>query len=159
MAYFKTYLSLIRTIITCGWLGDFNLLRRRALKPMHPFSKFLYKCYVEKHQSYVPLYCDLADDVYFPHFTGIHIAGDVKVGRGCTIYQNVTLGSNYIQGTKRAGAPAIGDNVLLGAGVRIVGGVKVGNNVKVGAGCVVVDDVPEGATVVMEKPRVITSKK
>lgn len=134
------------------------MLRKRAKLPHHPLSRFLYKCYVEKHQCYIPLYCEIADDVFFPHLTGIHIAGAVKVGKGCTIYQNVTLGSNYIPGTKHVGAPAIGDNVLLGAGVRIVGGVKIGNDVKVGAGCVVVDDVPDGATVVMEKPRVIIRK-
>ena len=122
MAHLKTYISLIKTIVTMGWLGDFNLLRRRALLSNHPLSKFLYKCYVEKHQSYIPLYCNINDDVYFPHLTGIHIAGTVTIGKGCTIYQHVTLGSNFLQGTKKRGAPQIGNNVLIGAGVRIVGG-------------------------------------
>lgn len=54
--------------------------------------------------------------------------------------------------------PVIGDNVMIGAGAKIIGGVKIGNNVKIGAGCIVPIDVPDNATVVMEKPRIILQK-
>lgn len=49
----------------------------------------------------------------------------------------------------------IGDNVLIGANVYIAPGVKIGNNVKIGANALVVEDIPDNATVVMPKPRVI----
>lgn len=111
---------MLKTLITFGWLGDFGKLRNAAKK--NKLAKCLYRLYVEKHQSYIPLYADLSDDIWFPHLTGIHIAGATHIGSGCTIYQHVTLGSNYLEGTKHPGAPTIGNNVLIGAGVRIVGG-------------------------------------
>lgn len=52
-------------------------------------------------------------------------------------------------------APSIGDNVLIGAGAKIIGNVKIGNNVKIGSNCIVVEDIPDNATVVMNKPRII----
>lgn len=53
----------------------------------------------------------------------------------------------------------IGDNVLLGSNVYVSPGVKIGNNVKVGANCVVVEDIPDNATVVLQKPRIILNKQ
>jgi hypothetical protein len=44
---------------------------------------------------------------------------------------------------------------LIGAGAKILPGVSIGNNVKVGANAVVVEDVPDNATVVLPKPRII----
>ncbi len=53
------------------------------------------------------------------------------------------------------GYPVIGDNVIIGAGAKIVGPIRIGNNVKIGAGCVVAKDIPDNATVVMDHPRII----
>lgn len=53
------------------------------------------------------------------------------------------------------GGTVIGDNVMLGAGCKVLPGVTIGNNVKVGANCVVVEDVSDNATVVLPKPRII----
>ena len=91
-----------------------------------------------------------------PHgFAGIFISKSATVGKGCTIFQQVTIGSNNDKGSKGFGAPKIGDNVLIGAGARIIGNVKIGNNVKIGAGCVVCEDIPDNSTVVMPHPRII----
>ena len=91
-----------------------------------------------------------------PHsFSGIFISSESTVGEGCTIYQQVVIGSNKIKESKGYGAPVIGNNVLIGAGAKIIGGVKIGNNVRIGANCCVTVDVPDNATVVMEKPRII----
>ncbi|MBP3302611.1 MAG: hypothetical protein J6L64_05725 [Opitutales bacterium] len=49
----------------------------------------------------------------------------------------------------------MGDNVLLGAGAKILPGVHIGDNAKIGANCVVVEDVPAGATCVLQKPRIL----
>ena len=54
-----------------------------------------------------------------------------------TIYHQVTIGEG------KGGAPYIGDNVLIGAGAKIIGKVKVGDGAKIGAGCVVYKDIPE----------------
>lgn len=50
----------------------------------------------------------------------------------------------------------IGDNVMIGSNAYIASGVTIGDNVKVGANCVVVEDIPANATVVMQKPRIIS---
>ena len=70
-----------------------------------------------------------------PHgLSGIFISKGAVIGEGCTLFQQVTVGSNTLQGSAR---------------------VMVGDNARIGAGCVVVDDVPANATVVMPKPRVL----
>lgn len=80
---------------------------------------------------------------------GIVIAGGAKIGKNCYISHQVTIGRSKNQ------VPVIGDNVYIGPGAKIFGGIKVGNNVRIGANCVVFQDVPDNATVVLEKPRVI----
>ena len=78
---------------------------------------------------------------------GIIMGYNIKVGKNCIICQRVTMaeGSETI----------IGDNVLIGANAYIGPGIKIGNNVRIGANAVVVEDIPDGATVVMPKPRII----
>lgn len=91
-----------------------------------------------------------------PHsFSGIFISSKSSIGKDCTIYQQVVIGSNNEKDSKGYGAPVIGNNVLIGAGAKIIGNVMIGNNVKIGANCCVVTDIPDNATVVMEKPRII----
>lgn len=86
-----------------------------------------------------------------PHgLNRIIIGHDAKIGRNVTIFQGVTVSH---------GGCSIGDNVLLGANCVILSGVHVGNNAKIGANCVVVNDVPDGATCVIQKPRIIMVDK
>lgn len=146
-------ISLVKTILTLGWLGDFNTMRELAIK--RPAFKFLYYLYIEKHQSYIPLSVKLESDVKFPHLTGIHITGGGRIGRKCTIYQHVTVGRIINNEGKYPGCPSIGNNVIIGAGAKILGGVTIGNNVRIGAGCIVVENIPDNYTVVMNKPRII----
>jgi serine O-acetyltransferase len=82
-----------------------------------------------------------------PHgLYGIIISHNAVIGANCTIYHQVTIGEG------RGGAPTIGDNVLIGAGAKIIGGIHIGNNVKIGAGCVVTKDIPNNATVLASEP-------
>ncbi|MBQ2697367.1 MAG: serine acetyltransferase, partial [Clostridia bacterium] len=91
-----------------------------------------------------------------PHeLSGIFISKGAVIGEGCTIFQQVTIGSNTLEGSRRYGAPTIGRNVYIGAGAKIIGRVTIGDNARIGAGCVVTEDIPAGATVVLPKPRVI----
>lgn len=86
----------------------------------------------------------------FPHgLYGIIISHNVVIGRNVIIFHHVTIGQG------RNGAPKIGDNVLIGAGAIIIGNIQIGNRVKIGAGCVVTDNIPDDATVVTEKPKII----
>lgn len=75
---------------------------------------------------------------------GIIISNDCEFGENYTIYHQVSVAGG------NGGAPKIGNNVLLGAGGKVIGPVMIGSNVKIGAGCIVAMDVPDNATVVME---------
>lgn len=89
-----------------------------------------------------------------PHLShglnGIIVGSDAKIGKECIIYHQVTIaGGNVV----------IGDYVELGAGAKVLPNVKVGNHVHIGANCVVVEDIPDYATVVLQKSRIIQKNK
>lgn len=89
-----------------------------------------------------------------PHgLNGIIVSHNAVIGENCTIFHQVTIGEG------RGGAPVIGDNVLLGAGVKVIGGIRIGNNVRIGAGCVVMQDVPDNTTVIPAAPQLIIRKE
>lgn len=86
-----------------------------------------------------------------PHgLNGIIIHMGAKFGKNCTIYQQVTVGG------LRYKRPSFGDNVVIGAGAKILGGVHVGDNVRIGANTVVTKDVPSNCTVVGSPMRIIS---
>lgn len=74
---------------------------------------------------------------------GIVIHKDYIVGDNVHFYQHVTLG-----GGRGSGAPVIGNNVIVGAGAKIIGDVSIGDNAKIGANAVVITDVPTKCTAV-----------
>ena len=92
----------------------------------------------------------------FPHgIMGVFVSNGARIGKNCVIYQQVTIGSNTIKGSKYEGSPTIGENVLIGSGAKIIGKVNVGNNCRIGANAVVARDVPANSVVVNET-RIIT---
>ena len=89
-----------------------------------------------------------------PHgLNGIIVSHNAVIGKNCTIFHQVTIGEG------RCGAPVIGDNVLIGAGAKVIGGIRIGSNVRIGAGCVVMQDVPDNTTVIPAEPRLILRKE
>ena len=94
----------------------------------------------------------------FPHPVGIVINPDVKIGKNCRIYQNVTLGNGKRNKETGRTCPEIGDNVKIFSGAIVIGGISIGDNAKIGAGSVVVKDVPAGATVVGNPARIVKQK-
>lgn len=81
---------------------------------------------------------------------GIVIGETAEVGDDCTIYHQVTLGGTGKDKLKRH--PTLGNNVLVGAGSKVLGPIYITNNVKIGAGTVVVNSCnKEGATIVGKK--------
>ncbi|WP_083928285.1 serine O-acetyltransferase [Spirosoma panaciterrae] len=125
-----------------------NRFIRRLLYP-------IYKVFLINHGSYIPLGCKIEGPIKFVHLQGIFISSNSQIGKNCTIYQHVTIGSNRVNTSKKFGSPSIGDNCIIGAGAKIVGGIVIGNNVRIGAGCVVIEDIPDNCTVVSHKPRII----
>lgn len=91
--------------------------------------------------------------VFIDHGTGVVIGETAILGDGVVIYQGVTLGGTGKETGKRH--PTLGNNVLVGAGAKILGNINIGDNVRIGAGSVVLRDVPSDCTVVGIPGRVI----
>ena len=77
---------------------------------------------------------------------GIVFGETTEIGDNCTIYHGVTLGGTGKDTGKRH--PTLGNNVLIGAGAKVLGPVYIGDNVRVGAGSVVLKNLPANATAV-----------
>ena len=83
---------------------------------------------------------------FIDHGMGVVIGETTEIGDGCTIYQGVTLGGTGKDVGKRH--PTLGNNVMVGAGAKILGPVKIGSNSKIAAGAVVLREIPENCTAV-----------
>lgn len=90
---------------------------------------------------------------FIDHGMGVVIGETTYIGDNVLIYQGVTLGGTGKEHGKRH--PSIGDNVIVGAGAKILGNLKIGTNSRIGAGSVVIEDVPENSTVVGIPGRVV----
>ncbi len=83
---------------------------------------------------------------FIDHGMGVVIGETAEIGDDCTIYHGVTLGGTSWEKGKRH--PTLGNNVVIGAGAKVLGPIKIGNNARIGSNAVVLKDVPEGATAV-----------
>ena len=91
--------------------------------------------------------------VFIDHGMGVVIGETAEVGHNCLLYQGVTLGGTGKDLGKRH--PTLGENVVVGAGAKVLGAITIGANTRIGAGSVVVRDVDENCTVVGIPGRVI----
>ena len=91
--------------------------------------------------------------LFIDHGMGVVIGETTEIGDYCTLYQNVTLGGTGKENGKRH--PTLGNNVLVGAGAKVLGPFKVGDNARIAAGAVVLDEVPENSTAVGVPARVV----
>ena len=80
------------------------------------------------------------------HGTGIVIGETAQLGDDVLLYQGVTLGGTGKDTGKRH--PTLGNNVLVGAGAKVLGPINIHDNARIAAGAVVLQEVPEGATAV-----------
>ena len=124
----------------------------------HKIAHFLYRCHlvflarlisqigrfftgIEIHPG-----AKIGRRLFIDHGMGIVIGETASIGNDCTIYHQVTLGGTGKDKYKRH--PDIGNNVMVGAGAKILGPIKVGNNVKIGANSTVLKNIPDNVTVV-----------
>ena len=90
---------------------------------------------------------------FIDHGEGVVIGATTIVGDDVLIYQQVTLGGTGKEQGKRH--PTLGNNVIVGAGAKVLGNITIGDYVRIGAGSVVIEDVPEYSTVVGIPGRVV----
>ncbi|CAG0909176.1 unnamed protein product, partial [Cyprideis torosa] len=90
---------------------------------------------------------------FIDHGMGVVIGETAEIGDDCTLYHGVTLGGTSWEEGKRH--PTLGDNVIVGAGAKVLGPITIGNGARIGSNAVVVRDVPHNATVVGIPGRVI----
>lgn len=90
---------------------------------------------------------------FIDHGNGVIIGETTIIGDNVTLYQGVTLGGTGKERGKRH--PTLGNNIMVGAGAKVLGSCTIGDNCKVGAGSVVLSDVPPNSTVVGVPGRIV----
>lgn len=127
-------------------------------RQLHRLAHSLYKrdmrllarlvSHISRHLTGIEIHpgAQIGDGLFIDHGMGVVIGETTVIGNNCTLYQGVTLGGTSTKRVKRH--PTLRDNVIVGAGAKIIGAITVGDNVRIGAGSVVVTDVPPNATVV-----------
>ena len=90
---------------------------------------------------------------FIDHGMGVVIGETAEIGDDCTLYHSVTLGGTSWEKGKRH--PTLGNDVVVGAGAKVLGPIRIGNGARIGSNAVVVKDVPDGATAVGVPGRVV----
>ena len=88
----------------------------------------------------------IGKNFFIDHGSGVVIGETSEIGDNCTLYQNVSLGGTSLKREKRH--PTLGNNVVVGAGAKLLGPITIGNNVKIGSNSVVIKDIPDNSVVV-----------
>jgi len=131
----------------------------------HRFAHYLYKKglrFIPRFISGVSRFITTVDihpaaqigkRLFIDHATGVVIGETCIIGNDVVIYQQVTLGGVSTSSGKRH--PTVGNNVVIGAGAKVLGNITLGHNSKIGANSVVVKDVPCCATAIGVPARII----
>lgn len=95
----------------------------------------------------------LGKRIFFDHGMGIVVGETAVIGDDCIIFHGVTLGGVSSDKVKRH--PTVKNNVVIGAGAKILGNITIGENSKIGANAVVLKDIPDDSVAVGIPSRVI----
>ena len=134
-------------------IGSYLKNKKGFWKILYVLVSLIYKHYAYKTGIQMPFGTPVKGGILFAHFGTIIINYGTHIGRNCTIYQGVTIGSMRGQGV-----PAIGDNCVLFSGAKVIGKVTIGNNVAVGAGAIVIKDIPDGCVAGGNPAKVLSHK-
>jgi serine O-acetyltransferase len=92
--------------------------------------------------------CEVGAGLMLPHTSGT-VVGALKIGSNVTIFQGVTLGAKFADiGFTPDSRPVVGNNVMFGAGAKVLGGITVGDGAVIAANSLVVESVAPGATMI-----------
>lgn len=120
-----------------------NFLYRHKLKFLSKIIMYTVRCRfsIDIHPG-----CSIGKRLFIDHGVGVVIGETAIIGDDCTIYQGVSLGGTGKEKGKRH--PTIKDNVIIGAGAKVLGNITIGSNCKIGANTVVLTDVKDNMTIV-----------
>ena len=135
--------------VVCLYPGFRILVHHRLAHWLYLHRCFFLARYVSqrgRHKTGIEIHpgATIGEGLFIDHGMGIVIGETAEIGNNCTIYHQVTLGGTGKDTGKRH--PTIGDNVLIGAGAKILGPVVVGNNTRIAAGSVVLRGLPANVT-------------
>ena len=116
-------------------------------------ARFISQC--SRHRTGIEIHpgAKIGKRLVIDHGMGIVIGETAEIGDDCLIYHGVTLGGTGKDVGKRH--PTIGNNVLIGAGAKVLGPITIGDNVRIAAGAVVLSDIPDNSTAVGVPARVV----
>lgn len=136
------------------WLdeGRFPKPAAAALRPLQRVASTVVR---NVYGIELPHTAKLGRRVRIAHQSGIVIHPQAVIGDDVVIRQNVTIGAGSGVFTGRREAPIVGNRVSIGAGATLVGPITIGDDAVIGPGAVVMTNVPAGATVLAQPPRVI----
>ena len=140
------------------------LLFPRGGGGLHKIKQYFYLFRIKRMDAFnnASMGTDIGFGAYFetpPHLqhglNGIIVSHYAHIGKDAWIAQQVTIGQAIDENV----APTLGDNVVIGAGAKIIGNVRIGNNVTIGANAVVVNDMPDNCICGGIPARVIKMKE
>lgn len=120
---------------------------------MYFLARFISQRCVKKTNIEIHPGATIGRRFFIDHGTGVVIGETTVIGDDCTIYQGVTLGGTGKDHGKRH--PTLGNNVLVGAGAKVLGPFTIGDNSNVAAGSVVLSAIPPNCTAVGSPARVV----
>ncbi|MCR9944547.1 hypothetical protein [Vibrio owensii] len=139
----------------------FYLRRLSKLPVLGAAFSFIYRLYNIAYGASIPLCVDIDESTIFPHgihgIHGIFISKNATLGKGITIFHQVTIGSNQIPSHSLFGAPTIGNNCFISVGAKIIGNVELGSNVTVGPNVSIAKNIDNDVTVVTGSYRLFKS--
>lgn len=145
LAYPGVHAVLLHRLTHRLWHADWKL----AARLLAAFARWLTN--VDIHPG-----ATIGRRFFIDHGACVVIGETAEIGNDVTLYHGVTLGGTTWNKEKRH--PTLGNNVLVGAGAKILGAITLGDNVRVGANSVVIKDVPPCCTVIGIPGRIIQQK-
>jgi len=103
--------------------------------------------------------CEIGPGLFLPHTQGT-VIGAGRIGSNCTIYQGVTIGARELDmdfALERR--PVIGDNVVIGAGAKVLGPIEIGSGARIGSNANVIRSLPAGSLAISPACEVRTEPK
>jgi len=143
--------SLLRMWVSDGTTAQvlYRMMQYCQSHRLRPIAAILYRLNASISHAIIGRNAQFGPGLVILHSIGVVINSSVRAGSNLVIEHGVTIGA------EKDRSPALGDNIYIGAGAKILGAVTIGSNVKIGANAVVTHDIPDNATAVGIPARII----